>query len=462
MEELRVLIVDDDQAVGRVLCALLSQAGYGTELATSTQHAMQLLKVAPVDLVITDLRMPDADGFALLHQAKQLCPDLPVIMLTAHGNVPIAVAAMREGASDFMLKPFEREEVIATVRRVLATHAGRRSAPPRAPELSTELVGASAAVRELKERVTRAAQSNAPVLLWGDSGTGKQLVARLIHQQSARAPKPFIVADLSCVPDALMEDELFGRIEAGGSGTPERKPGRLELAHTGTLLLHAIDKLSLDNQGLVMRLLQPPAHGSVPAPAGTLDVRLMATSQRDLEPMIAAGRFRADLYYALSVIPIRLPPLRERKEDLRPLVSHFMAGFAERHGHAAPVLSSEAWELLEAHAFSGNVRELRNLVERLVVLRAGETINARTLHDELSHAGGAASGSAGEREADTKLDLGSAMRETEKIAIATALRKAGGNRTLAARLLGVSRRTLYNKLAEHGVTERDDRETGET
>jgi DNA-binding NtrC family response regulator len=455
-EQATVLVVDDDPAVGKVLSAILAQAGCRALHADSAEHGLQLLRAHSIDLVISDLRMPGTDGFGMLELIKQHWPEVPMIMLTAHGTVPLAVAAMRAGAADFLLKPFEREEVVVTVQRALAATAARRSEPPRLPQLGHGFVGASPALTELDVRFERAAQGTATVLIRGESGTGKELAAKLIHERSARRDKPFVVVDLGAIPENLMESELFGHEKGAFTGALQRKPGRIELAEGGTLFLDEVGEIPLTMQVKLLRLLQEkeyrPLGGTRVARA---DVRFIAATHRDLEAMVASGAFRQDLYYRLSVVPIRMPPLRERAADIALLADHFCELFARANGREGMQLETAARAALCAHDWPGNVRELQNFIERLVVLSERHSICAadvdRELGREVRRRESSAHAPAGAVPAaeSAGFSLEASVGAAEKIAVATAIRQAGGNRTLAARILGISRRSLYNKIAEY-------------
>ncbi len=449
-DQAKVLVVDDDPAVGKVLSAILAQAGCEALHAESTKRAIALLGTHSIDLVISDLRMPESDGFAMLEQLKQQWPEVPLIMLTAHGSVPLAVAAMRAGAADFMLKPFERQEVVATVQRVLAATATRRQAPPRLPSIGGGFVGASPAMVELQARIQRAAQGTATVLLRGQSGTGKELAAKLIHECSARRDKAFVVVDLGAIPENLMESELFGHEKGAFTGALQRKPGRVELADGGTLFLDEVGEIPIAMQVKLLRLLQEreyrPLGGTRVARA---DVRFIAATHRDLEAMVACGAFRQDLFYRLSVVPIELPALGSRPEDVRPLAQHFCEVFAHANGREGLRFDADALSALSAHAWPGNVRELQNFVERLVVLSERPEVSAEDVQRELGRSPTALRPAASAGGDNPRLSLGASVGAAERTAIVTAIRQAGGNRTLAARILGISRRSLYNKLAEY-------------
>jgi DNA-binding NtrC family response regulator len=441
-----ILVVDDDAAMGQVLTALLSQAGLHADHVSSGPDAIARLEKRPYDLVLTDLRMPGMDGMTLLAELARQWPDLPVIMLTAHGNVPLAVEAMKAGAAEFMLKPFDREELVFVVQKVLA---GAQRANDHAPALptSTKLLGDSPAMREVLDLVRRAAPGNATVLLLGESGTGKELVAHAIHEASPRKTKPFVKLNCGALPDALLESELFGYEKGAFTGAATRKPGRIELAHEGTLLLDEIGDITLPMQVKLLRVLQ---EREIERLGGTttikVDVRFLAATHRDLPEMVEKGLFREDLFYRLNVVPIHLPPLRSRGEDIEPLARKFTLAHAKANAKEIE-LSADALRLLGREPWPGNVRQLQNFIERLVVLCDGPTITASDVERELSRI--APSPPSSQKEGEGSLDA--TRKGAEREAIRTALTRASGNRTVAARILGLSRRGLYYKLDEHGL-----------
>ncbi len=450
----RILVVDDDAALRTVLVGLIKQAGYEASAVPSAEKALEEVGRAPVDLVLTDVRMPGMDGLALLGALTKSAPDLPVIVITAHGTVPMAVEAMKLGAKEFLLKPFDREEVIATISRTLQAVEARGDTPPSLPAAG-RLLGDSAAMRELRDLVARAARSNATVLLRGESGSGKEVAAREIHEQSARKSGPFVPVHCGAVPESLLESELFGYEKGAFTGAIKRKPGRVELAEGGTLFLDEIGDVSLPVQVKLLRLLQErefsPLGGTA---AQKADVRFIAATHRDLESMAQKGEFREDLFYRLNVVPIWLPPLRARMADVPLLAERFCTDAAARNGATANKLSAEAVARLGELSWPGNVRELQSFIERLVVFAAGDKVTAADVERELARSqrslSQTGSGQAPSSGRDSSLDAHRAV--AEKAAVEEALQRAGGNRTVAARLLGVSRRTLYNKLAELGIS----------
>ncbi len=396
--------------------------------------------------------MPGLDGMSLLGQIVARWPDVPVVMLTAHGTVPLAVEALKGGAADFVLKPFDREEVLFVVRKALAGWERQAEAPPAHPAGAGEFVGTSPAMQAVHDLVRKAAPGTATVLVLGESGTGKELVADAVHKASARSDKPFVKLNCAAFPDQLLESELFGYEKGAFTGASARKPGRIELAHQGTLFLDEIGDISPHLQVKLLRVLQ---EREIERLGGTttvkVDLRVVAATHRNLPDMIAKGEFREDLYWRLHVIPIVVPPLRARLEDVEPLCRHFTSVFAKANGKRMEIAQS-AIERLTREPWPGNVRELQNFVERLVVLSDGPVIELHDVERELARRPGLqALASAAPADAARTGRLDAARRDTEKEAIVDALARSGGSRTVAARILGVSRSTLYNKLREHGL-----------
>jgi two-component system, NtrC family, response regulator AtoC len=437
-----ILVVDDDPALRTVLVGLFTQAGYSAHAVSSAKAAIDHVAKQHVDLVVTDLRMPEMDGMALLAELAASAPEIAVIMISAHATVPLAVEAMKAGAKEFFIKPFDRDEVISTVERVLEAHV-RGLGVPALPLLDDE--GAvSESMREARDLMTRAARSSATVLLRGESGTGKEVAARRIHAESARRAGPFVAVHCAALPASLLESELFGYEKGAFTGAAKRKPGRVELAAGGTVLLDEIGDVGPEVQVKLLRLLQEKEFQRV---GGTrperVDVRFIAATHRDLETMVSRGEFREDFFYRLNVLPIWLPPLRERRDTIPALAAQFCAAAALDNGRPA-MLSPDALALLREREWSGNVRELRSFVERLVVFSDGAVLSAADVRREVSR---------GPRRAGTgdTAPLTIQRGEAERQAISEALDRAHGNRSTAARLLGVSRRTLYNKLSDLGL-----------
>ena len=448
--EPRVLVVDDDVAILKVLISQLEQAGIRTFEASSGERALQVLDTQPVDVVLTDLRMPGIDGMALLERITRSWPDVPVIVLTAHGTIQLAVETMKAGAADFIVKPFDRDEVLFVVRKAFAS-AGRNLAPPVS---QSSLLGESKVMAGVRDTIRRAAAGMATVLIRGETGTGKELVANAVHQQSRRADKPFVKLNCAALPDSLLESELFGHEKGAFTGATSRKPGRVELAHGGTLFLDEIGDVPLPTQVKLLRILQEREFERV---GGTetikVDVRFIAATHRDLERLIEGGGFREDLFYRLNVVPLEVPPLRARPSDVVLLASHFAQVAADANGRSGCTLDEQASALLSAQPWPGNVRQLENFVERLIVLYDGPHVLREHVERELAREAARERpprAPSSEGRAGAPLDL--QRRDAEREAVIEALSHAHNNRSLAARMLGVSRRTLYNKLEELGLS----------
>jgi len=439
-----ILVVDDDAAVGAVLGAQLRQAGHTVTVVSSGARALAALEETPFAIVVTDLRMPDMDGRRLMTEIHSRWPDLPVVLVTAHGSVSVAVEAMKAGAADFLQKPFDREELLFVIQKAAKVARHADEAVPQVPD-AKEIFGSSAAMQGLRDLVARAARSSATVLVRGESGTGKELVARAIHDGSARREKPFIKLHCGALPDALLESELFGYEKGAFTGAAQRKPGRIELAHEGTLFLDEIGDITPATQVKLLRVLQ---EREIERLGGTkpvkVDVRFVAATHRDLGAMVAAGTFREDLYYRLAVVPLEVPPLRARPGDVELLAVRFLAGHSAAAGQALR-LAPEALARLAAERWPGNVRQLQNFVERLTVLSDGPELTLADVERELGRSGAPAQGA-------PSATLESAVQSAGRDAVREALARAKGNKTLAARILGVSRRALYYKIEELGIT----------
>ena len=456
-----VLVVDDDPAVGKVLSAQLAQAGIACRHAPDAAAALALLREQPVDVVITDLRMPGASGMELLTEIGARWPGIPVILLTAHGTVGVAVEAMKKGAADFLLKPFDREEILFTVRKHIA--AARHGDRPAAAEVKADtVITTSAEMREVDELVRRAAGSTATVLIRGESGTGKEVTARAIHDSGPRRSAPFVKIQCAALPDTLIESELFGYEKGAFTGAASRKPGRVELAEGGTLFLDEIGDVTPVIQVKLLRLLQDREFERLGGNQ-TLksSARILAATHQPLEELIKQRRFREDLFYRLNVLPIWIPALRARAGDIEPLARDFCRQFGAANARGSIELAADAVALLQKQPWPGNVRELQNFIERLVVLSDGQVLTAADVIRELARRPPVVASPeavpAGDRPALADAPASGAgtleatRRDAEREAIITALAKSGNNRVMAARLLGISRRGLYHKLGEYGL-----------
>ena len=452
-----VLVVDDDEAIGKVLVALLRQRGLDAAHVASAEEALAALETRPYDVVLSDIRMPGMDGMDLLDRVSGHFPGLPMILLTAHGSVALAVSAMKRGAADFVQKPFDKDEIGFVVEKALASSRRVRAGvppPPVGPDRS--FVGESPAVKDVFATIRKVAPTNATVLVRGETGTGKELVARALHETSPRKGEAFVSVHCAALPETLLESELFGHERGAFTGAAQRKPGRIELAHKGTLFLDEIGEVPRSVQVKLLRVIQERELERV---GGTqtirVDVRIIAATHRDLEAMVAAGEFREDLFYRLAVVPITIPPLRERgAQDVARLARHFVADFAKNNAQPVLRVDDDAVARLAEQAWPGNVRQLQNFIERLVVLAEGDAIRLADVERELTRVPGVAVKARAEASAEPDTggrSLDTQRRETEREALMKALAHAGNNRTRAARLLEVSRRTLYNKLKEHGL-----------
>ena len=444
-----ILVAEDDLQTRESLGRALVRAGYRTLSAKDGIEALAVLRREPVDVLLTDLKMPGADGMALLERARTESPDTVVIILTAFATVDLAVEAMKKGAYDFVTKPIHLDKLELLLRHALEARRlvrENRELRLRLRETTglTRLLGESAAMEWLRDTIRQVAATDAAVLILGESGTGKELVAEAIHGGGARAERPLVKVSCAALPEGLLESELFGHERGAFTGARDRRKGRFELASGGTLFLDEVGDLDPQTQAKLLRVLQEQEFERV---GGTetirVDVRLISATNRDLEDLVAEGSFREDLYYRLNVVPIRVPPLRERVEDVPLLVAHFLRVFAERWRKPIPEVMPEALALLCRHSWPGNVRELQHLVESLLALSRGDPIGGSDLPPALRGAD-RASGSA-DRAAHASL------RDLERQAITRTLVATGGNRRKAAEILGIGLKTLYRKIHEFGL-----------
>jgi DNA-binding NtrC family response regulator len=443
-----ILVVDDEPRMAEVMAAALGRAGHACQVANSGAAALALLDEHGADVVVTDWKMPDMDGLAFMKAVHERRAELPVILVTAHGSVPAAVAAMREGAFDYLTKPFDNDELRALVARALDLKRLERENRFLREEVRTRygpetIVAESPQSKAMLDLVRRVAPSRAAVLVQGESGTGKELVARLLHFWSDRVGKPFVAVNVKAFAEGVVESELFGHERGAFTGAVGAKAGCFERAHGGTLFLDEIGEISADVQAKLLRTVQ---EGEVQPVGGTkprrVDVRLVTATNRVLRDEVAAGRFREDLYFRLNVIPVNLTPLRERRDDVLPIARHFLARHAAEAGRRL-ALSDEAEEALRAHPWPGNVRELENAIERAVVLARGTAITPEDLL--LEQSGPPAVGGHDDGTLQACLDAAAAAR------VRGALAAAGGERTAAARTLGVDRTTLYRLMRRLGI-----------
>ena len=444
-----LLIVDDEKNTREGLARALRRH-YHVFLADSGESALEFLAVQPVDVVLTDLRMPGMDGITLLKRVLARSPQPIVLLLTAYGNVETAVEAMKHGAHDFLTKPVNLDHLELVLQRALRSrriegeHAELKKQVEARPRVEN-MIGASEAMESVLETLRQVAPTRATVLILGESGTGKELVARALHGMSPRAKAPFVAVHCAALAENLLESELFGHEKGAFTGATERRKGRFELADGGTLFLDEIGEISPATQVKILRVLEERKFERVGGQETIeVDVRLIAATNRDLKAMVAAGTFREDLFYRLNVVELRLPPLRERSGDIPLLINHYLERLARENNRSTPLVTPEALEALCAYAWPGNIRELRNVIERMIVMTRGEKLGLRDVPAAIRAGGGGLKPSGGEP-ATLSLD------QAEKRMIQDALKLHEGNRTAAARQLGISRRTLHRKLNEYGL-----------
>jgi two-component system response regulator AtoC len=465
LEKKQVLIVDDEPNLRKILSAQLSRDGYDVLTAEDGEQGLSILREHHIDLVVTDLKMPKVDGMELLRRAHAEDPELPIVMITAHGTVDTAVEALKLGAFDYLTKPFDKDEVRQIVAKALKTRAlaGAEASPGQtAPGARFGIIGTSTGIAELYALLERVADTPTTVLITGESGTGKELVARALHDHSSRKDKPFIKVNCAAIPKELIESELFGYERGAFTGAVSSKPGRFELANGGTLFLDEIGEIPVEMQVKLLRALQESEFERVGGiKTIRVDVRLVAATNRDLKKLIAGGIFREDLYYRLNVVPIRLPALRERAGDIPLLVEHFLGKFNDRLKKHVAGVEPDALDILASYPWPGNIRELENVVERAVLFCDGPKLRAQDLPPETR--GALASTQAPVTDADLEAALASegglkehvkvAMSRLERELVGRALAQTNGNVTHAARLLKISRKGLQLKMKELGLRE---------
>lgn len=443
----RILIVDDEKDILRALEFVLSREGYSVATATSGEEAIELLKKEEYDLILTDLKMPGMDGMEVLEKSLQLRPSTAVIIMTAYATVESAVQAMRMGASDYIVKPFINEDVKLRIKRLLEHRKLREENVLLRQQLSQRIpgrlfLGNSNQIQQLLSLLEQVIPTKSNVLILGESGTGKGLVAELIHYNSPRKDKPFISINCSAIPENLLESELFGYKKGAFTGAVSDKKGLITMADGGTLFLDEIGDMPLSLQAKLLKVIET---GEI-IPLGDtvkrlVDVRIIAATNSDLEKKVREGRFREDLYYRLSVIEIKIPPLRERKEDIPVLVNHFIKTISEENRKNIKGIDNEAMALLLQYPWPGNVRELKNVIERAVVLARGEYITPSELPDKLKSS----------VTLQTPSGLREALSEFEKSFIINAYEQHNKDKEATARALGIDLVTLYRKLKKYGI-----------
>jgi two-component system response regulator PilR (NtrC family) len=453
-----ILIVDDERSMREFLGIYLRREGYRIEAAAGGTEAIASIKARAFDVIITDLRMPDVDGLTILAEAKRTRPDTEVIVVTAFSTTETAIAAMKAGAHDYLTKPFKIDEVGLVVDRAMEKRRLSRENVALRDEIKgryklDRLLGKSPPMQRVFDILRKAASTRASVLLVGESGTGKELAARALHELSPRAEQPFVAVNCGAIPETLLESELFGHVRGSFTGATSDKQGLFEAANNGTLLLDEVADLPLAMQVKLLRVLQErkvkPVGG---VSEREVDVRIVAATNRDLEAEVEKSTFRQDLYYRLNVIQLRLPPLRERREDLPLLVDHFIRKFSAEHGRNVVGAAPEVMSSLMLYHFPGNVRELENMIERAVTLSTTDWLALDAFPNLIGLQGAQPSPSTVGHLPDSGLDLERHLEEYERSILIKALERTGGNRTEAARLLGVSFRSMRYRLSKLGVT----------
>jgi len=445
-----ILVAEDDDEMRRLLEEVLNEASYRVLTAGDGADALEQLGRHEVDAIVTDLRMPRMEGDALLAEVRRCRPDVPVIVITAFGSIESAIDLIKGGAYHYLTKPFRMEELLLSVaaalreRRLMQELARLRTAYSEGP---TDIVAESLAMQRVLETIARAAPADSPVLLLGESGTGKELLARALHTRSPRFGRPFLAVNCAAIPETLLESQLFGHRKGAFTDARESRPGLFQQADGGTVFLDEIGDMPLVLQPKLLRVLQEkevhPLGAREPVP---VDVRIVAATHRDLAALTGTGRFREDLFYRLNVIPVRIPPLRERMDDLLPLLAHLLEKHGRRLERPGCAVSKEALDVLQRYGWPGNVRELENVVERALVLGRDEILGIDDLPEAIFA-----------RPRPSPAEQGPlTVAEIERDHILRTLRSVGGNKAAAARLLGVDRKTLYRKLELYRLAAPDD------
>ena len=453
----KILVVDNEARMRRVLQMMLEGSDYEVDLAEGGEKALARLKDSAFSLVITDMKMPGMSGLALLKEIKKVDEGIPVIVMTAYGTIPTAIEAMKAGAHDYVLKPFDMEEMKAVVEKALEREKLLRQSQYLREELEAKyqfdnIVGESSQMKEVFRLINQVAPTKSTVLILGESGTGKELIARAIHHSSPRANQPFVVVNCAALPENLLESELFGHVKGAFTGAHRDRQGRFALADGGTIFLDEIGAMSPGLQAKFLRVLQEKEFEPVGGSRSIkVDVRIIAATNQDLKRAVEERNFREDLYYRLNVVPVHLPPLRERKEDIPPLAHHFLRRYSQELTKDVREISPKALELMLQYDWPGNIRELENAVERAIVLSKGNTLSAETL--PLVPAS---------REAEVS-DENISYQEAKKAVLESferrfftrILKEAGGNVSQAARQVQIDRKNLYQKMKELGINPKD-------
>ena len=449
----QILIADDDLSMRMALAESLEQCGFEVETAENGADALGKFQKGKFEVVITDMRMPKMTGMDVLRGVKKISPQIPVILITAYGTVKTAVEAMKEGASEFIMKPFSLDDLEFAVKNVLALNKGLDDQNEEKSETkiypAAEIITQSEKVNAILKILESVSNSKSSVLLCGESGTGKELFARYVYRHSGRKNMPFVAVNCAAIPNNLLESEMFGYEKGAFTGALQRKPGKFELANGGTLLLDEISEMDMQLQAKLLRVLQESEvdrlGGKSPIP---IDVRIIATSNADLKKRIQEKTFREDLYYRINVIPIKIPPLRERGDDVQMLIRHFLKKHCQINERQQPDVNADALALLTSYPWPGNVRELENVVARAVLVCSGGVIRPEDLHLDRSDDKIMTPVPVGPP--DTVSSGGNTLKNMERTLIFDTLNRVNGNKMQASKLLGISVRTIRNKLHEYG------------
>jgi len=447
----KILVADDETSHRQMIEAVLAAEGYEVTQAEDGQAAISAVEDRFYDLVIMDVRMPNVDGIQALQKIKQISPDIPVIIMTAYASVGSAVDALKSSAYDYLIKPLDIDELKILVDKALRHHQLEQENVYLKERLGdrfdfSNIIGRSPSMTRLFETVALVAPSEATALIVGESGTGKELIANAIHQNSPRKDRPFIIVNCAALPETLLESELFGHEKGAFTGAIARKQGRFQLAHNSSIFLDEIAEMTPATQAKILRVLQEREFEPVGS-TQTIKVatRVIAATNKNLEEEIQAGRFREDLYYRLNVVTVDVPPLRQRREDIPLLADFFLKQYAQKNRRLIKGFTPRATDLLMRYEWPGNVRELENIIERAVIMARGEMITPLEFPNDLQNLDEAL------KESRIDLTPGRSLKEVEKVLILRTLEETGGNRTHAARILGISRRTLQLKLKEYGI-----------
>jgi len=450
-EKPRILVVDDEESHRIMLRAVLKDEGYEVAEAADGSEAVRAVEQEPFDLILLDVRMKTMDGIEALNEIRKISPLIPVLIMTAYASVKTAVEALKAGAFDYLTKPLDIEELKILIEKALELYHLREENLTLKERLGdrfdfSKIIGKSRKMIELFDTLSLVAPTDATILILGESGTGKELVANAIHHNSFRKSQPFIKISCSALPETLLESELFGHERGAFTGAIARRDGRFQLAHRGTIFLDEVGEMNPTTQMKLLRVLQEKEF----EPLGSVqtlkvDVRVIAATNKDLDQEVKKGRFREDLFYRLNVVPISLPPLRERKEDIPALAQHFFEVYRDKNQKGLKDISNKTMDLLSRYDWPGNIRELENCLERAVIMARGEVIAPADLPPHIQVLSGKEQGQA------IDFPAGISLEEVERALILKTLEETGGNRSRAAESLGINRRTLLNKLKEYGM-----------